>query len=149
MFTPWNSLVVVCSPNCAIKLYKEKKKAKTAKMIKDSGKIEAKLTRKADRLLQQKYTQGLCESCQERMAICCHHYIYKSQSKFLRYSPSNLVPICAECHTRHHKSGDSQIMSRVIARRGIEWEQELQRQRRTPQKFTIEYLEEQISKLEK
>lgn len=111
------------------------------------GVDETSLTKKADKLLQEKYTYGKCESCGIREATCCHHYVYKSQSNFLRYNLDNLVRICPECHTRHHKSGDSEIMSRVIVKRGIEWEQGLQSQRRTPQKLTVSYLQEIIKQL--
>ena len=146
-FLPRTSLQKTC-PNysCYKLLQKSKKKVKTERIKKIV--LDDKLRNRADKLLQEKYTQGKCESCDKNMAVCLHHYIYKSQSNFLRYYPGNLINICAECHTRHHKSGDSEIMSRVIAKRGIEWEQLLQRLRRTPCKLTIPYLEEQIKLLE-
>ena len=145
-YNPFNSFQTSCSINCALKLIKQRRKAKTAK-LKDIVKPD-KLRSKCDILVQKIYTKGKCESCGLREASCVHHYIYKSQSNFLRYKISNLIPICSECHTRHHKSGDSEIMSRVIAKRGIEWEQELQQTRRTPCKLTVEYLQKIYDELE-
>jgi len=146
LFPVFNSTQQVCSPKCALKYAKDKKKKKHDKIkkIQEPDRLRAK----ADRLFQEKYTKGKCESCNERTANCVHHYIFKSQSKFLRYHPLNAVPICAECHTRYHKSGDTEIMSKVIARRGLEWEQNLQELRRTPQKLTTAYLKEVIEELE-
>ena len=151
-YTPDRPLQMVCSPKCATKYSREHLKAKQSKikarLYKVSGKTEERLRRKADKLVQKVYTVGLCESCGIRKANCVHHYIYKSQSNFLRYEPKNFIPICNECHTRHHKSGDSEIMSRVIAKRGVEWEQELQQSRRTPCKPSEDYYKEIIERLE-
>jgi len=144
-FTQFNSLQQVCSVKCAIELSKQKKKKNHEKLLKVVK--PDKLIKKADRLFQKKYTKGKCESCGDRQAVCVHHYIFKSQSHFLRYNPLNAVPICSECHTRYHKSGDTEIMSRVIAKRGLGWERNLQNIRRTHCKLTTFYLEDKIRDL--
>jgi len=105
-----------------------------------------KLRTKADRLLQAKYTPSgtKCLVC-GALANCCHHFIPKSQSNFLRYHPDNLIPICSKCHTRHHLSGDPAIVATIISIKGLKWWDKLQKLRLTPCKLNRQYLESVIA----
>jgi len=104
------------------------------------------LRRKADRLLQEKYTQGLCLVCGDPVS-CCHHYIPKSQSNNLRYDVANLIPICGKCHFKHHTCGDPHIQNTIEKIRGQKWVDDLEKRRREICKFTVSYLEEIIEEL--
>lgn len=125
---------------------KERTRLKTVKIKQTAGILEDRLRRKADRLLQEVYTKGNCEVCGEP-AQCVHHVIYKSQSNFLRYNPKNLVPICNKCHSLLHKTGDSRILGTIIAKRGIEWHEELQIIRHELCCLSEQYLKEIIDNL--
>jgi hypothetical protein len=99
-----------------------------------------RLKRKADALLQAKYTQGNCEACNQP-ADCVHHWVYKSQSNFLRYDPRNLVPICTKHHDLiHANGGDSGVYSLINKKRGLEWDAQLQIDRYKPIKMNKAYL---------
>lgn len=111
--------------------------------------MKSKLTtlrKKADRLLQEFYTQGCCLVC-GKPATCVHHWIPKSQSNNLRYDPKNLVPICAGCHVKHHLSGDPLIATEILRIRGQSWADDLEKRRHEICKFTVGYLEEIIEGL--
>jgi 5-methylcytosine-specific restriction endonuclease McrA len=124
-----------------------KKRANKVTLRKLSGKENDRLRHKADRLLQEKYTQGNCICC-NREAQVVHHVVYKSRSNFLRYDPSNLIPLCNICHDKHHRTGDSAILASAVAKRGEAWLQDLQERRDISQKLTDEHLVEVIKQLE-
>ena len=107
-----------------------------------------RLRRNADKLLQLHYTPSgtKCIVC-GALASCCHHFIPKSQSNFLRYDKDNLIPICSRCHTRHHLSGDPAIVATIISVKGLDWWNKLQKKRLIPCKLNRQYLESIISDL--
>jgi 5-methylcytosine-specific restriction endonuclease McrA len=100
-----------------------------------------RLRRKTDKLLQLHYTPPgtKCIVC-GALAACCHHFIPKSQSNYLRYHPDNLIPICSRCHTRHHFSGDPAIVATIISVKGLDWWNKLQKKRLIPCKLNLQYL---------
>lgn len=106
------------------------------------------LRRKADKLLQDKYV-GLNRSC----FVCgqvtseMHHYIPKSQSNYLRYDQNNLIPLCRGCHFRHHNTSDPNIMATILRKKGMGWDELLQKERRISCKFNREYLNKIIERL--
>ncbi len=110
----------------------------------------ASLQRKADHLLQQVFTAGnpTCIVCGDK-TNCGHHVIYKSQSAYLRYIMDNLVPLCMSCHCKHHQSGDSYILAKIIQVKGDQWMAGLQQTRRTLQKTNKGYLLGVIEELER
>lgn len=107
-----------------------------------------KLETRADLLLQSKYTRENpeCLVCGQSTSEM-HHYIPKSQSNTLRYSPNNLVPLCRGCHFRHHNTGDPRIMATILRKKGLEWDEQLNIERRKITKNTKDYLEGIIESL--
>lgn len=101
-----------------------------------------KAHRKLDKQIQQSVT-GNCIICGKKAQVF-HHYIYKSQSSFLRYEPKNLIPMCTGCHfTLHNK--DSSLATQIAYRKGKEWEDWIQANRRNfvkKDKFYLEHLQE-------
>lgn len=107
-----------------------------------------KLEKHCDALLQSKFTplNPICIVCGGETS-CMHHVIFKSQSNALRYSEINLVPLCSKCHTRLHFSGDPAILGTIIKVKGIDWFDQLQRERHQICKHTKDYLENIINNL--
>jgi 5-methylcytosine-specific restriction endonuclease McrA len=120
------------NPNIALF---EKKKTVKKKTIKS-------LVREADRLLQLKYVplNPKCFVCAGPTSEM-HHFIYKSQSSYLRFDPMNLIPLCRRCHSRHHLSGDPSIVATILERKGFKWNEQLQAVKRKPIKLNKAYLE--------
>lgn len=77
-----------------------------------------------------------------------HHYVCKSHSNNLRYDFKNAIPLTNGEHYRHHKVSDSSIMSVVLQKRGLEWDNDLQTRRHIVVKQSKELLEKVISDLE-
>lgn len=107
-----------------------------------------KLETRADVLFQIRFKENnpYCIVCGGESS-CGHHVVFKSQSNALRYSMSNMVPLCSKCHTRLHFSGDPAILGTIIKKKGIEWFDEIQLERRKITKHTKEYLEGIIESL--
>ena len=107
------------------------------------------LKKRADKLLQEKYTKiyHICLVC-GKTPVQMHHYVPKGRSNQLRYEPLNLVPLCPGCHTKHHLSGDPHIQNTIEQIKGQEWVNSLEKRRYIFKKFNIGYLEEIIKELE-
>lgn len=107
-----------------------------------------RLKRELDRLIQQitKRTYTECLVCSNKN-ICGHHYVQKKQSLYLRFDMRNIVPLCLSCHSRHHVSGDPYIHQTILLRKGFEWADELNRDRRIIFKDTLSNLLEVKEKL--
>ena len=90
------------------------------------------MQKKCDTLLQTIFMESKpkCEGC-GKPAKCAHHYFTKGCSSALRYDFDNLVPVCAGCHTRHHKASDPKLHAKVIENRGIEWHKALELKKNT------------------
>ena len=106
-------------------------------------KKKSRLKKKLDLEFQIRYTalNPFCLVCGEPTS-CMHHYIFKSQSSFLRYDVRNLIPICSRCHTLLHKCGDPRINQEIIRIKGHDWADELERDRRKPFNDTLSNLQE-------
>ena len=116
--------------------------------MKKERQVLRNLEKKADCLLQIKFKEknNICIVCGQQSS-CGHHVVFKSQSNALRYSINNLVPLCAKCHTRLHFSGDPAILGTIIKVKGLDWFDQLQKERHKICKHTKEYLENIIEKL--
>ena len=107
------------------------------------------LKTKADRLLQLVYVplNPKCLICGDKTSEM-HHFVQKSQSNYLRYNESNLVPLCRRCHSRHHLSGDSSIVTKIIEIKGLDWANKLQEDRHKIFKLNRAFLDYVIASLE-
>lgn len=109
---------------------------------------KTRLKKKMDKMVQR-----ICVSNNPICFVCgkptkeCHHYIPKSQSLNLRYDFRNLIPLCKSCHFRHHK-GDPQVHKVILEKKGFEWHEALQRDRRKIFKNTLGNLKEVKERLE-
>lgn len=107
--------------------------------------MRSKLARLRDECdhLQQAYNKKLNDSC----LICGkpvdtgHHFVPKSLSTRLRYDMDNLIPICVGCHYRHHIQGDPSIHATVIKKKGQEWYEYIENNRRELIKINVQYYE--------
>lgn len=112
-----------------------------------------KLAKKAERLAIEKRLdkKPFCYACGLR-ATTAHHHIPKSLSNYLRCDEKNLVPICLECHFKHHKRSDPDIGKRyereMIKEFGKNWHDNLQKDRREFIKNNTLYWRNIIDKLE-
>jgi hypothetical protein len=106
------------------------------------------LIAQADKLLQLKFisTNKFCIVC-GGSNIVGHHYIFKSQSKILRWDINNLVSLCPGCHTRLHLSGDPMIVQTILKKKGMAWADQLQDKRKQLCKFNKQYLSDIIKEL--
>lgn len=90
-----------------------------------------KLKAKADRAMQD-YFRATIEKCE----ICggpnqvSHHFIWKSQSNYLRYEEKNLVHICNPCHSKFHAFPDPLYPILVSKIRGMAWVKWIQEHKR-------------------
>lgn len=71
-----------------------------------------------------------------------HHYIQKNQSLYLRWDVRNLVPLCMSCHCKHHKGGDPRIHQVILMRKGHQWADSLEADRRKIFKYTLSNLQQ-------
>jgi len=106
-----------------------------------------KLRNKADRLLQQHWTQKRpkCEIC-GKPASCQHHFHPKSSSSALRYVDDNLISVCVGCHLGFHSNRSAQFASIIIAKRGVEWSNKLLKQKYAIVKPTVAYYKSVIAR---
>jgi len=56
-----------------------------------------------------------------REATTVHHFFPKGCYKNLKYEIENGVPICNDCHKRHHSNGDKEIHKKIVEKRGEVW----------------------------
>jgi len=116
-------------------------------MNKTDRKIKA-LKKKCDRLLQQKYVllNPFCLVCSAPTSEM-HHYIPKSRSNNLRYDDMNLIPLCRECHCKIHQENDPRINQEIIRKKGHEWADIIEENRRVICKLnlgTLQFIEETL-----
>ena len=103
--------------------------------------------KKADRLMQDYFTKKYpnCEMCGKPVS-CMHHFHPKSVSSALRYYEPNLIPVCNGCHLGFHSQRSAQMASRLIAKRGVEWSNDLLKKKEQIIKTNQTYYKEIIDK---
>lgn len=108
----------------------------------------ATLKARANKLFQQVFVANnpTCIVCGGK-TNCGHHVIYKSQSANLRYDMDNMVALCLSCHCKHHQSGDSSILAKIIQVKGFDWYEMLQEKRHILLKINKGYMEEVVKEL--
>ena len=89
-----------------------------------------RLKEKLDKLIQQYYVplNPRCLVCNAPTSEM-HHYVQKHQSMNLRWDEKNLIPLCRNCHCRHHLSGDPSIHETIIRIKGFKWVDEVEKDR--------------------
>lgn len=109
-----------------------------------------KLKAKADRAMQDFFRRikTHCEMCGEQYQVA-HHYIFKSQSNYLRYEEKNLIYICQKCHYKFHNNYTQTMVAKVIKIRGQEWADWIEDHRRLLKSDNRKELLEIIKKYEK
>lgn len=107
-----------------------------------------KLEKELDKLVQEQGMEGNppCEACGEP-ASCMHHWVHKSQSRYLRWKAKNLVPICMSCHYKLHNLADSKPYGQILRKKGLDWDSDLQEERKKTMNRTLANLEEVIKEL--
>ena len=108
------------------------------------------LAKKADKLLQILVVKlnPTCICCGDPSSVA-HHFIYKSQSNYLRYSIKNCVPLCFKCHFLIHHSKSSELSGLITLRKGKDWFNELMVDKNKLVKTNLAWYESKISILEK
>jgi len=147
LFKPRNTLQTCCSWICAIKYAREKKKIKHQKLV-DYLKPE-KQVKKADALFQKAgkllYPKSIISG---KSTEVIHHRIYKSQSNNLRYDFDNAIPLTVKEHDQlHNRKSGSLVLAQIDAVKGTKWLDNLIKKSRIIRKFTPEYIEKIIKKL--
>ena len=104
---------------------------------------------KLDRLIQQIYRKpsDKCLVCGERAEVL-HHFVQKSQSMYLRWDPSNLIPLTNSCHCRHHITGDPMVVATIVQKKGQKWLEKIQEDKNKPFDSSLTGLRELLEKLE-
>lgn len=77
-----------------------------------------------------------------------HHYHTKSSSSYLRYDWRNLIPLCHACHFKHHIKCDPAVHNTVNAKKGQDWIDSLEADRRKGIKAGVAYYQQIYSDLE-
>ena len=88
-------------------------------------KTMSKLKEEADRAMQDHFRQNnpgkKCEMCLVNDFQVMHHFIWKSQSNYLRYVEKNLIFVCNPCHSKFHAFPDPTYPIKVAKMRGQKW----------------------------
>lgn len=95
------------------------KKSKRIKLIRIG-----KLKEKVDRVIQDWHRanspEQKCEMCPKQYHEL-HHFIWKSQSNYLRNDPMNWIRVCRGCHYKFHGANDPMYPIILSRQRGPEW----------------------------
>jgi hypothetical protein len=104
---------------------------------------------KADKAFQTYITNKYprCEMCCSKVS-CGHHIITKGASSALRYEEVNMCPVCMGCHLKFHSKFSSEMIARLVLKRGEDWFNDLLQKKYNLVKPSKGYYEEIISKYE-
>ena len=105
------------------------------------------LRNKTDKLLSPivKLQDPVCLLCSKPTQVG-HHFIKKSTSSRLRYELSNIINLCNPCHCALHHN-ESYYSSKIIAIKGLEWFEELEKIKNDYNKVDRYFYEENYTKL--
>ena len=88
-----------------------------------------------------------CELC-GAVAETCHHYIYQSQSNYLKCDERNLVAICNPCHCSIHVGHREQVAAaQLVRQRGYHWSYAMEADRHLKIKDNMEYWRNKLAEL--
>ncbi len=129
---------------------KRKPLSKARQYSNNAKKVKKALADEAKRL----WKLGVIEFWGEMCEVCGkptgppHHFFRKENFGILKYVVANGVPMCASCHTKHHRRGDPAIHIAILQKRGIEWFEILSEAGRQHYNNNNIWLKEQIKILE-
>ena len=103
-----------------------RKRPRKPKLLK-IGQLKAK----ADRAMQDYFRREKihCEMCPNPYQVA-HHFIFKSQSNYLRYEEKNLIWVCQKCHYKFHNNYAQSMVAKLIKQRGQEWSDWIEERKR-------------------
>ena len=106
-----------------------------------------KLKAKADRAMQDYFRRikTHCELCPNPYQVA-HHFIWKSQSNYLRYDEKDLIFICTKWHSKFHAFPDPTYPIKVANLRGPAWVAYIEKHKRLLKSDNRAELEEIIKK---
>ena len=81
-------------------------------------------------------------------ADCLHHFITKGACASLRYDDDNGIPICTECHCKHHLGQDPTISITIREKMGDEWYARINEKKKVKIKTNVSYYRSIIEDLE-
>jgi len=137
----------------------EEIKAKQAiKRVKDKAK--PKKTFKKDKLPTVKSMRNKCDALLtpiiKKMYPTClltgaptevaHHHVKKSESSALRYYLPNLIPLTHKAHMALH-SHETIYSSKIVAIKGLDWWEDIEREKRTSVKTDVHFYIENYNRL--
>jgi len=100
----------------------------------------SKLHRRLDKQFQEECIKEMPLSILGGRTEVIHHFIYKSQSTFLRYNKKNAIPLTNAQHFNLHTK-DSSMAALIAEARGKEWHKWIQNNRSNFVKRDKFYLE--------
>ena len=120
---------------------------KKMKKKKIKRKTIGKLKEEADRAMQDHFRRikTHCEMCGGQYQVA-HHFIWKSQSNYLRYDEKCLIFVCNKCHSKFHAFPDPTYPIKVYKMRGLEWEKYIEDHRHLVKRDNRLEIEEIIKK---
>ena len=106
-----------------------------------------KLKEEADRAMQDHFRRikTHCEMCGGQYQVA-HHFIFKSQSNYLRYEEKNLIWVCQKCHYKFHNNYSQSMVAQLIKQRGQKWSDWIETRKRLLKRDNRIELQEIIKK---
>lgn len=123
-------------PKKARKRAKTKKRDKLPKIVTMRNKCDKLLTPIIKEMHPHCLLQGSATCAYETQVA--HHHVHKSKSNRLRYEIDNLIPLCHSCHLMLHQN-ESYWASKVVAIRGIEWFEKIEKMKQETVKCDIHW----------
>ena len=126
---------------------KAKKATKLGKSPKNTGKVAKRAKLPTVKTMRNKCDALLTPIIKKLYPYCiftgeptevAHHAIKKSTASALRYYLPNLIPLTHKAHLRLH-SDEITWTGRLIQIKGMEWWEDLERERRKPMKCDVHY----------
>jgi len=90
----------------------------------------------------------ICEVC-KRPSVVGHHFVYKSESNYLRYAIKNGIGLCSHCHSLWHRNNASEYGVIVARQRGDDWFNDILIDKQKITKLTLTWYQEKLDALKK
>lgn len=125
----------------------KKRASRASKLPQDKSKVKKRAKLPSVKTMRNKCDSLLTPIIQKMYPTCiftgeptqvAHHAIKKSTASALRYYLPNLIPLTHQAHLRLH-CDEITWTGRLIAIKGMEWWEDLERERRKPMKCDVHY----------